>query len=182
MSAIRIKNTDNDVESILRHLFRDKALNVANPISSAFYPYFSFKWGERITECERGKPTVAAWPDGISESENGMSQVQRDYFFRLQVVSGGDDKKNTELFFEMVSKIKSAFGRSSINHSYSIPFTYTKENLVNSVILAPFKLGALGISQSNVISSTSPRRLENQECKAQYVEILLRWRIYLSVC
>lgn len=182
MSAIRIKNTHNDVGKILSHLFKDPALNVSNPISSSFSPYFAFKWGERVDKCERGRPIVAAWPDGQSETNNGMNQVERDYFFRVQVISGGDDLKNKELFFEILSKIKSAFGRTSVNHSYSTPFVFKNENLLDSIILAPFKIGALGISQSNVISSTSPRRIENDDCRALYVEILLRWRFYLSIC
>jgi hypothetical protein len=182
MSAIRIKNTDNDVRNILEHLFKDKALNVNNPISKTFSPYFSFKWGERITKCERGRPMIAAWPDGQNETNNGMSQVERDYFIRLQIVSGGDDEKNKELFFEILSKIKSAFGRASINHSYKTPFIYTKENLNHAVVLSPFKIGALGISQSDILSASAPRRIENNGCSAQYAEILLRWRLYLSIC
>lgn len=182
MSVFYPATIDNDVRKALEHLFEEEALNPSKPIAPSYRPYFTFKFGERLTKCEQGKPIVAAWPDGQTEAYNGASEIRQDYFFRIQVVSGGDDRTSQDLFFEGLSKIKSAFGLTSINHTYKNTFSHTRPDGVEMTTEAPFKLGALGIQQSVILSSTSPRRLPDGDCRSLSAEILIRWRFYLSAC
>lgn len=181
MAAINSSTIDNDARKVLEHIFADEELNPANPISPTYRPYFGFKWGERIDSCEEGRPMVAAWPDGQSDTNRGIADLERSYFIRLQVVSGGDDRTNENLFYDAMSKIKSVFGGTSIDHEFSNAFTFTNSDGTPGFTIAPFRLSDLRISTA-IISSSSPRRMPGDGCRALYAEILIRWRLYLSIC
>lgn len=181
MSAISLKNTDNDIRLIFEHLFKDETLNPGSLLSEDYIPAFEFRWGERVTKCERGKPIVTATNDGQNDTTVDIQSKLRSYFIRMQVVSGGDDESSQSLFYRMSSLIKSNFSASRINHKFSEPYQYKDPEGIEHTVNAPFRLGALGVENVEIASTSPVIRLDNDSCKALYLEILVRLQFYLSI-
>jgi hypothetical protein len=168
---------DNNVREVLTHLFSEQVLNPSNPIAASYSPYFQFQWGERVQKCEYGRPKVWAYPAGATQTRDGLNENRLDYLFALGLVAGGDDRKSEDLFYEGYSRARAVFGLAGSWYKFTNDYTSTTiHSDASRTIAAPFRLVDLGVKDSRIFSSGSPRRLEGDHCKSLFVEMLVRWR------
>ena len=182
MGIIHHDTIDLDIKNVLEHIFLEKTLNPGNPIAKNYVPYFQFEFGPEPLTHEPNVARVIAWPDGQNDINTDLGEIERSYFIRFRVIAAHDDEKSEDLFYTFFGRFKSNFGGTALNHEYQNPIKYKDKDRLQKVLNAPFKLGATGVHSTDIISTFGPRRMEAEHCRPLYVEMLVRWRFYLSVC
>lgn len=172
----------NNLREILPQLISQEGVNVAHPTFSngSWIPFYQFKWGERPSTCEQGKPICYAFPEGRRQAPDDLCNDEHRITFNLGILAAGDDRGNQDLFYEFYDRLHTVFGRGGIGLVYDTNdvVVTTLPGVASDTLEQPFTLGQLGVNRTEILSAIAPRRLDGDTCSFYWAEMLVEWSLY----
>lgn len=128
--------------------------------------------------CKKGGGYIVVTPQG-SAGGNLVATCTREiqYFVKFDIIQDSQDKKGFAEFLRTASRIEGLFrpGLMVLFENESISTTLAG---VEHTIAAPFNLFDIGISKSEIASTTTPKRIKSGSCSPWKTSILVRLTLH----
>lgn len=179
MSILNTYTLYEQIREILPQLVNAPGVAVQSPGYeglSTLVPYYQFRWGERPTKCEKGKPIVFAFMAGDKEVVNSNCDAKRNLVFNLGIALTGESNAEIAAFNNYWNRLQCLFGVNGLDMVYDVNNLTTQ----GQTLAAPYTLRKIGIAGSRTYGGNRYRRVDG-DCSMYVYEMLVEWTVYLAL-